>query len=270
MSGLIDIVAALGWMVGAAAFVLVVHALARQLIGSEPAGPDGHDQSLAARDIAQAAGFRIAALYGVLLALVYAQELADYQGVRDGLAREAVAIADVWHDAGRYGAPLAAVVQPAMARYVTFVVEREWYFLGEERRLSQKAWEAREIAYRAVLDAEPGTAAQVSLRERMIVRLRDIAEDRHIRGEMAARGFGAIFWAPAIIGLGLVAIPFHVFPPTRQARVMLVAFGGFAGLILFFIQGFSNPFRGPIALSPAPFERLMEQGIGSPAGEARP
>jgi len=44
------------------------------------------------RDIASTTGFRISALYGIMLALVYAQELRDYEDVRAGLSREAAAV----------------------------------------------------------------------------------------------------------------------------------------------------------------------------------
>jgi len=266
MSFVLDLLLAMLWVGGAIALVLVVHSLARRLIaGAGPVQEDGHQYPVASRDMAQATGFRIAAFYGVILAMVYAHELGEYQSVREGLANEAIAIADVYHDAQRHGGELAPTVQGAMVTYVRFVIDREWMLLGTEQRLSARAWAARDIAYDAVLDSVPETPRQDWLRTRMLQRLGDITADRHMRQELAAKDFGLVFWIPAIAGLILVTIPFYVFRPTRETRIMLACFGAFAGVILFFIQGFASPFARPFNVPPGAFMRLLETDMNNTA-----
>jgi hypothetical protein len=270
MNLLTDTLVALLWVGGAILLVLGVHLAARRFM-PPPGEPDedGHVYSGVVRDMASATGFRIAAFYGVILALVYAHELGEYQAVRDGLAAEATAIADVFHDAGRYGEPVATPVRQAMATYVRFVVDREWDLLGEEKRLSNRAWAARDIAYETVLDAEASTPRQVAIRQHMLKRINDITTYRHLRQEVAAKDFGLVFWVPAIAGLILVTIPFYVYPPGRVTHVLLACFGAFAGLILFFIQGFASPFTAPFRTPPGAFERLLETDIGAAPVVAR-
>jgi hypothetical protein len=264
MTLLTDTLVALLWVGGAILLVLGVHRAARRYMPplTQP-DEDGHVYSGVVRDMASATGFRIAAFYGVILALVYAHELGEYQTVRDGLAGEATAIADVFHDAGRYGAPLAGPVREAMATYVRFVVDREWDLLGEEKRLSNRAWAARDVAYETVLDVEAVTPRQVALRQHMLKRIHDITTYRHLRQEVAAKDFGLVFWVPAIAGLILVTIPFYIYPPGRVTHVLLSCFGAFSGLILFFIQGFASPFTPPFRTPPGAFERLLETDIGA-------
>jgi hypothetical protein len=260
-----DAVLALAWMAGAVLLVLFVHAMTRRLLpppADAVVGADGHDYPPATRDAATAIGLRLATLYGVLLALVYAQQLGGYQAVRDGVAREAGALGDLYHDAARYGGPAVPVIQGAVREYAVFVIDREWALLGTERRLSQRAWGARERAYQAVLDLDPTTPRERALRERMLRRISDIADYRRMRQELAAGGFGGVFWVPALLGLVLVASSFFVFPPRRELRWMLGGFGAFAGLILFFIQAFASPFDAPLRESPGALERLIEAEIG--------
>lgn len=271
MSLWIDALLALTWMAVAVALVLSVQAGTRRLLPPPgEAGPDGHEYPAATRDAATAIGLRLATLYGVLLALVYAQQLAGYQAVREGLVSEAGALSDVYHDAGRYGGPAAPVVRSAVREYLDFVVDREWRLLGTEKRLSQRAWDAREKAYRAVLDLEPDSPRDRALRDRMLRRISDIAEYRRQRQELAAGGFGGVFWVPAVLGLVLVASSFFVFRPTRELRWMLGGFGAFAGLILFFIHAFASPFEAPLRESPGAFERLLETEIGQTPPAAAP
>ncbi len=265
---MLDGLLAMAWIGGAIVLVLGVHALARRLwppsprADDAPPPEDGHDYPAAVRDAAQATGFRIAALYGVILALVYAHDLAEYNSVREGLAREALAIADIHHDIGRYGGPAVPIVQQALRDYVDLVITREWQVLASERRLSVRAWDARERAYQAVLDLVPGNAREESLRARMLARIADMAEYRHMRADLAARDFGFVFWVPAIAGLVLVSMSFFVFPPGRETRVLLASFGAFAGLILFFIHAFGSPFTAPLREEPRAFERLIEGELG--------
>lgn len=271
MSIALDILLALLWMVGAAVMVLAVHALVRRVLpppsplADAPPPADGHDYPLATREAATAVGLRLAALYGVLLALVYAQGLNGFHALRDGMAREAGALSDVYHDAGRYGGPVAPVVQSAVREYIHFVVDEEWRSLAREQRLSQAGWMIRDRAYHAALDLDPQTPREHFLRDRMLRRIGDIAEYRRLRQELAAQDFGGVFWLPALAGLVLVAGAFFVFPPTRELRWMLGGFGAFAGLVLFFIQAFGSPFQAPLQDPPGAFERLLETEIGQPS-----
>jgi hypothetical protein len=52
-------------------------------------------------------------------------------------------------------------------------------------------------------------------------------------------------------------------------HVLLACFGAFAGLILFFIQGFASPFTAPFRTPPGAFERLLETDIGAAPVVAR-
>ena len=89
-----------------------------------------------------------------------------------------------------------------------------------------------------------------------------------------AAGLALLKWVPAVAGLIFVTSTFFVFPPTREVRWMLGGFGAFAGLILFLIQAFDNPFSAPLRYPPAPLQRLLETELrdsGAPSsGTGRP
>jgi hypothetical protein len=88
-------------------------------------------------------------------------------------------------------------------------------------------------------------------------RVTDIAKLRETREANVFGRFSGLFWAPALIGLALLSVPFHVYRPTTSHIVMLSTFGIYSGVILFFIYAFANPFRPPGKLEPVVFERLM-------------
>lgn len=228
-------------------------------------GSDGHSYPPAVREMVSTAGVRIAALFGILLALVYAQELRRYQDVRDGLHQEAAAVSQIYFDAGRLSGQSGGVIRAALADYVKLLVEVEWPELGKEHKLSRETWEAFDIAQNEALSLEPANARDAAIRETMIGRLTKVADLRSLREHQAAEGAPWLFAVPAVAGLLLVTAPFFIYPRNREVWVMLGAYGAFAGMILFFIHGFASPFSYPLKLSPAPFERLLASGFGKDA-----
>ncbi|UJW74079.1 bestrophin-like domain [Rhizobium sp. SL42] len=244
-----------GFVLGAVGLVLGSYFLARRLLTSGDEGDRTHDA-------ASTVAVRVAALHGLILALVYAQELDDYKGIRTDLTQEAVAISDVFNDAARYGGPIVVPVQQHLARYVALVVDEEWQRLAQRQGLSVSAWVEWDKAYNILLDLDPANDRQRYLAQHMRQRITDIAGFRQMREAPTLGTFAGLFWAPALIGLICVAAPFYVYRPTRTHIALLSMFGAYSGVILFFIFAFSNPFAAPGRLEPAPFLHLLKGDIG--------
>ncbi|WP_159948224.1 DUF4239 domain-containing protein [Rhizobium sp. 18065] len=244
-----------GFVLGSIGLVLGSSFLARLLLTSGDEGDRTHDA-------ASTVAVRVAALHGLILALVYAQELDDYKDIRRVLTQEAVAISDVFNDAGRYGGPAVIPVQQHLAQYVALVVDEEWQLLAKRQGLSASAWSEWDKAYNILLDLEPSSDRQRYLAQHMRQRITDVAGFRQTREAPSLGRFAGLFWAPALIGLICVAAPFYVYRPTRTHIALLSMFGAYSGVILFFIFAFSNPFAAPGRLEPAPFEHLLKGDIG--------
>lgn len=246
--------------IGATAIVLGSYALARKF---RPTGGEADRTSKVARSVA----FWIAALYGLILGLVYAQELRTYKDIQTALTDEANAISDIYNDMRRYGGGEVGPVLDGLEQYVTTVVDSEWDSLGQDKGLSPKAWTDWEGIYGRLLGLEPITERERWLANRMRVRLTDIAELREKRGAGVDGRLSSLFWTPALVGLALISIPFYVFRPTPTHLVLLSTFSIYSGVILFVIYAFSNPFRPPGKLEPVAFERLLHgrlNGTSSP------
>ena len=252
----LSLVIGVAFAVGAVAVVLAIYFSARTLLSP---GEDHHRTF----DVASSVAFRIAALYGLILALVYAQELDDYKQIRANLAEEAVAVADVYNDVARYGGEAVAGVQGGLAAYLEAVVEEEWPMLARKEGLSPRAWQEWDAVYLALLDLTPADDRQRYLADRMRDRVTAIARFRQIRESTATGAFTGLFWGPATIGLVLLAIPFYVYPPTRNNLTLIAIFGLYSGVVLFFIYMFANPFEAPGRLQPATFIHLLGGEIGA-------
>ncbi|MCB1379826.1 MAG: hypothetical protein KDK89_15890 [Alphaproteobacteria bacterium] len=239
------------FVAGAAAVTLLCYALMRGLAG---AAPEPHT-----KDLAGSVVFRISALHGLILALVFAQEMVDYQQLRYESAIEANAIADVYFDADRYGGESEKKIQDAMFSYVGMVIGEEWRHLDETGRLLGKAWGAWDAAYTAILDLTPANDRERSLRDHMLVQIHAIAEARVKRENHGDNSVSMMFWFAAVAGVIFIALAYYTFPPNRVNLTLISLFGGFTGLILFFIYAFENPYGSPGVQRPAAYERLLAQ-----------
>jgi hypothetical protein len=218
------------------------------------------------KDLASSVVFRISALHGLILALVFAQYMISYQQIKEENALEANALADIYFDAERYGSNSKVLVQDAVFAYVQAVTEEEWRSLAESSQLSSKAWAEWEKAYLAILDLVPGNDRQRSLREHMLKQVHVVAEMRVKRGNQGTNAVSGLFWFAAIAGVIFVAIAYHTFPPTRINQVLIGLFGAFTGLILFFIFAFENPLSPPGTMPPDAQQRLLIQLQGVRGG----
>ncbi len=253
---MIDIAFGLGFVAGSVTLALAAYLMARAV-----AAPRMTEDTKA---LADSMVFRIGALHGLILALVFAQELLAYREIRLGLAIEATAVSDLYFDIARYApAPeIAAAVRAALEDYVRIAVGPEWESLAATDRLLQSAWEAREIVYGAVLDLVPETPRQETLRAKMLADIHTLAQLRDAREVAALSAISPMFWVAAFAGVLLVVLPYFRFAPTALNMVLLASFAAYAGLVLSFIYAFADPFAAPGRLEPAALERLLRTGMG--------
>ncbi|WVT73530.1 hypothetical protein QM996_18970 [Sinorhizobium chiapasense] len=239
------------FVLGTVGLTLAAYFLMRLIMGGEA---EGHEKELASSVI-----FRISALHGLILALVFAQEMVEYQQLKYEMATEAGAIADIFYDAERYGEAIKTPIQQAIAAYAAEVIDGEWQLLADKGRLSSEAWVQWDRAYQQVLNLVPADKRQESLRSQMLERLHDISQSRTKRESNVADSIDSIFWFAALSGVIFIALAYYSFPPMRRNLLLLCLFGAYTGIILFLIYAFSNPYQPPAALAPGPLERVQQQ-----------
>ena len=211
------------------------------------------------KDLAGSVMIRVSGLHGLILALVFAQEMVDYQQLKYESAIETNAIADVYFDAERYGAEAKTAIQEPLYLYVNEVIDREWDHLGSTGRLSGQGWAEWDKAYEGILDLTPMNERQKALRDHMLKQVHVIAETRVKRENHGSTSISLMFWFAAVAGVIFIALAYFTYPPTRRNLALLGMFGAFTGLVLFFIYAFENPFSDLGRMEPHAHERLLAQ-----------
>ncbi|MTH77634.1 DUF4239 domain-containing protein [Paracoccus aestuariivivens] len=236
---------------GSIAISLVTYFLTRALLAS----PEYERH----KEMAGSVVVRLGALQGLILALVFAQEMTSYQRLEAVLSGEANAIADIYHDAERYEASETEPIKAAMLRYLQIATDKEWPKNGPGGQLSGEGWIAWDDAYRDVLNLTPESARQQALAANMLARIHDISRARNQRDLTWSLPTIAIFWFAAISGMILIAAGYYIFPPERQNIVLLSIFSAYTGIVMFMIFAFSNPYSPPAAIQPDALLDLLAQ-----------
>ncbi|MBC00120.1 MAG: hypothetical protein CML67_11340 [Rhodobacteraceae bacterium] len=210
------------------------------------------------RDLAGSVIFRVSALHGLILALVFAEEIVNVNGIKQTTSRESALIADIYYDLKRYEPEQTAALRTELATYVALVVNDEWRELAENRRLSAAAWDRWSTVYSGILDLAPQTPRQVRLQETLQAEIREISRLRRQRENAALSSVNPFFMAAAVIGVVLTSLSFFTFAPTTVNLVLLSVFGIYTGMIIFFVTAFSNPYLPPGAIEPVGFQQLFQ------------
>jgi len=248
----------LAFLVGAVGLSLVAYLMTRRM-----AGEGSHEKH---RDMASAMVTRIGALHGLILALVFAQEMNGYQRLDAQTALEASSIADVFNDAGRYDRAALTTLRGDLIAYTRIAIDREWDLLASGKGLDGQAWALWNAAYEGTLNLNPQTPRQQSLREHMLDSLHAIASSRDLRENESTTSLANLFWFAAISGVVLIAMGHYIYAPDRHNIVLLCLFSAYTGVILFLIYAFSNPYGAPGALSPTALVDLRQELVAEAAG----
>ena len=208
------------------------------------------------RDLAGAVIFRVSALHGLILALVFAQELLNANAVETAVEREAALVANVFFDLERYDAAATEPLRRELAAYVAEVLEREWDALGRREGLTAEAWARWQTVYPAILDLEPQSVRQEALKPIMLDAVREISALRRARENAADAEVHPLFWAAALGGIVVVSVGFFVYPPSRVNLALLGIYGAYTGLVMFVIAAVANPFGTPARVEPTSLGHL--------------
>jgi len=210
---------------------------------------------------------RLGALHALILALMFAQEMADYRDISRVVSKEASAIHDVFHSLREYdreNRQSTVVISDMVVNYVKTVMVADRAALAESH-ISSQTWVNYYSIDRQLRNLQPKNNDQEDLLASMLKDW-DTVSEFHVRlrtiAEYEAPGF---FWVVILSGFLLVVVPFYVYSPSIANLTMLGAYSAFNGLVMYVIFSIANPFTGALAIDSNILENLLVT-MGSATG----
>ncbi len=193
---------------------------------------------------------RLGALHALILALMFAQEMADYRDISRIVSKEASAIGDVYvllQDYDEENPQSTAAISYLIIDYVKTVLEVDRTAIAESKQ-NNLTWIDYHRINRQLRDLQPTNELQQDLRAQMLADWDTVSEFHMRLRTIAEYEAPSFFWVVITTGFLAVVIPFYVYSPNISNLVTLSTFAAFNGFVMYVIFSITNPFTGPLAI----------------------
>lgn len=203
-------------------------------------------------------------LYGLLLGLVAVGAWQNHSNAEAIVTREATRIAALYRDVVNYPEPHGRELVALLGEYVRFVVEDAWP--AQQRGEVNLGGAARISAiFQRLNQFEPVTNGQMATHQEALRELNAFYEARRERLDAVNSGLPEAIWYVLVAGSALmIGVTWLFFIPKRSMQLALTLFLAVSmGLMVFLTVTMDHPFRGRTSISPAPYELVRDQLLGS-------
>ena len=245
------VIGVLAFVIAAVISVLTCYGITRALMKSHI---DEDSELLSGKIIT-----RLGALHALILALMFAQEMADYRDISRVVSKEASAITDVFHSLREYDMEdrqSTVVISDMVVSYVKTALEADRAALAESK-ISSQTWINYYRINRQLRNLQPKNNDQEDLRAKMLTDWDTVSEFHGRLRTIAEYEAPHFFWVVILSGFLLVVVPFYVYSPSIANLAMLSTYSAFNGLVMYVIFSIANPFTGALAIDSNIFENLL-------------
>lgn len=203
----------------------------------------------------------IGVFYSLTVGLIAVGVWANYSEVQDIVSSEAASVAALYRDVSAYPQPPRAELQQALRSYTQFVVQEAWpaqyrgVILDSGTQILND-FQARLFAF------EPATAGQQAMHAEALRQFNELIVQRRQRIDAVDGGLPAVMWAIVLIGAFLTISVTYLLQIRPSIHMVLTAFlAAFIGLVVFTMAGLDKPLSGPLAISPASYQLVLDRLI---------
>lgn len=212
------------------------------------------------------AGFLIAVVgvvYAVTLAFIVIVTWEQFRDARDRVDTEAGSVRSLYRDSRSLPEPARTQLGQQAIRYAEEVAGPEWKAM-DDGGSSDAVFGLISGMFDTLGGVTTTTPTQETFLADALVRLNQVAQDRAGRITQAREGQVSILWAAIIIG-GVVTVGFALLFGVSDQRLHYLMVGCFAAVLavqILVILVLSFPFSGDVKVTPAPFERVVQDFRG--------
>ena len=213
------------------------------------------------QEIASYALNTIALLYCVIVGFVVIRVQERNSTVRDNTVKEANLLLNLYYASCDVFSPeVSTKVREAIRTYATDVITKEWPQMMNGEDLTLLYPLSVHTLWMTYDKIDPQGRGQAARYHESLSRLNDLSRARFGRLSNVGRSEGAFMWTVLIYGGILVIISSYLFVSTSILEHVLHLFfiSSFIVLVLLLIYSLDTPFAGPTAITPKPFEHVLE------------
>jgi hypothetical protein len=195
-------------------------------------------------------------IYAVLLGFMVVAVWESYDAAHANAAEEAATLVPLYRITGEMNPVTGAKMKELIRGYAETVATDEWVSLRDTGRASIKARKLTGDMLREFGTLSPANKIREIIDAQFLQTVSQLLVDRNKRLLQASESLSWIMWLGAVgggvvaVGMSFILFMDRMWPHLLMASVM----SGLIGLLLYMMAVLSQPFVGPLALEPAPFE----------------
>jgi len=198
----------------------------------------------------------VGVLVGLMLSLAFSEVVAEKRTIEKAVAREAVAIADLFNGLQQFDAEGTREIRSDLINYVQAIIKDDWAALANDKLGQQTGFLRKQISH-SIIELDPNTEVQKELWSRLLSDLDAVSNYRLIRLDNALAK-PPVYVYTVIFGFLVTMACFGVYLPQPRLVALASLYTVFVGLVLYLILALSDPFQGGFGVSPDTFEHLVE------------
>ncbi len=198
--------------------------------------------------------------YGLAVALMAVSVSQTYSDVSKIISGEATNLAALYRDVSGYPEPIRTRLRTELRDY-TAQIFREAFPLMAKGKVPTVGVEFMNRFQAILIAFEPASEGQKLLHAETLRAYNLVIQARRLRLDAVNTGLPGVMWIVIIAGafIGLSASFFFKVEDARLQGIHVLLLATFIGLVIFMIFALDRPFRGDLALSPAPYQLIYDQ-----------
>lgn len=194
-------------------------------------------------------------IYAVLLGFMVVAQLDTYEAAHANVAEEASLLVPMYRQSEVMAADKGAEMRALIRDYAKLVAE-DWTEFAETSYGSPKARLTVDRIVSVFSSLRPATKAREIISQQFLTTFSQLILDRNKRILAASESLSWIVWVAAIgVGTVVIAMTFILYADRYGPHaIMSSILAALIGLLLFLMLVLDHPFRGPLAITPEPFE----------------
>ena len=198
-------------------------------------------------------------LVGFVFAFVTVAAWQNYNSASDTVSKEAHLLFNLYEIMDAYPDEIKKAGQAELIQYAQIVIDQEWPILNQQQ-FDLNAFRSLDRIKQIFVSHKLSNFEGIAIHNESLSLLSNYTDLRRNRIESARSFLAKPMWAALIISAALLIL-FSALFKTKNIRihaVMIALVGGSLGVMFFLLVIYDNPFWGPSAIQPTPFQKTLD------------
>jgi hypothetical protein len=201
----------------------------------------------------------VGVLYGLTLGLIAVGTWQNFSDADTKVSKEANSLGALYRDLDGYPAELRREAEDLLRDYVHVVIDQEWPAHRQGRTIDAGDLILEDLENK-IMGFEPtGETVRIAHME-VIKSLNEVVQSRGYRTQSVSTALPGVLWAVVLLGaIFNIALTYLLWVEnTLLHAVLIAAFAGTLGMLIFLTAAMDNPYRGEFSVSSESYQNVLE------------